>query len=1437
MIFPRSALFGALVLWLTTHASVAMALDVSGVISTNTIWRTTDAPIRVVGDIEIRANARLTIEPGVRVEFVGSTKFDVINGALVAIGTSSQRIVFTSANASPAPGAWGPIGFQDGTLDATTELDFVDVAFGKGINISRASPRINRTSFANNQGAAIALDLLSSPTGLGLTATANGLNGISIPAGTITGSVRWGLVGIPYVVQQGSVFVGALPLTVSPTTTDVRVSATRQLTVTLAKPAPSGGWTFDVTSSAPTIALVPATLTIPAGGISGSVQVTGVAPGAATISVSRVELGAVSSAVTVLPPLALSFAPTSVTVPVGQSRTLTLQSSEAVSASTTISLSTGTAGVVSVPPTVSLGTGSSSTSVTITGENTGTTTLIATAPGFTSATANVDVRRAFLSFGPFGVVAPGASRSIAISLSETAPTGRTIALSSSNPAIATIEPNVFVPAGQLTASATVSGVALGTSTLTATTSGYDSATTTATVDTLALRFEPVGPVTVQVGTSLSVRVRSNRPAPAGGLAVSVSSAPATALTLTPSAFTIPEGTTSATVPLTITGNAIGSATITAQSLDAISTTLTVNIAPQPRLEIGDGSLLLGRGLTTEVDVRRVQANGQPLNGTDALVVSLASSDPARVTLPTVVTIPAGQSSIRARVFGLQVGAGTTLTATAMGYASTPTTAGVVAPTILFNGLADQRYVGEGRDSFDLRLDVSGSNEPSQVAAADIDVGVALSNLSPAGVVAGIFADNTSATPRPTLTVRAGRNSSQQSGFVGTPSLAGSYRIAATIGGDTPALSSVQQVLAGTPELAFSQSSISVGKGFREYVQLSYRIGGQDVPVAVDTVINLAPSASGKVAIPGSIVISAGQTSATFELDGVDLTPSPVSVAASSPGIAAPANLDVTVQLADIVFDQFFTTFQTVGDTRMPFRLGWNGAVSSDRTVTIELVDRNPSNVVEAIYANAQGPEQLQPFPILQGSSGTDFVYAGAPVAPGTYRFRVLLEGAGEWFSELVTVTNRPQSIEIRTGGETEEFAVGRLLTSTAPTVSRIGFPLDQPLTIQLSSSSASQVAVPVSVTIPALQDSASLPITGLAISSGTTITASVAAMPSLTDQITVNVVEPEIIASELSGTRGVGGIRDSVSVSWYVATSDDRFGQFRTTDTTVQLAIVDQVPTGIVQGVFSSSAGAVQDSQLVIPGGQSSSVVIDGGRRFLATPTAVGTYRVTTAAMGHPSWISELQMVVAPQLAFSATQARVGHRLVSTGVAIRRTANGFFEATHANLPIAIDLSAAGIVGAPAQIVMPAGAAFMSIPLEGLASGDVILSGSAPEHVFTPSGGAVDVRVLRPRLELLSVPFQMGVGTNRSVGAGLVVPGPTAQFDDRSQRPINPLSILLTSAFPGVASVTSPLIIPTTASSATTAQLTGVAPGFTTISASAADMDGVTSNSITVTSDE
>jgi hypothetical protein len=207
---------------------------VSGDITDNTQWTLLGSPYLLSGDVNLLGGATLTIGPGVTVYMGSNANLRVQAGAIQANGTQANPISVLSdklrLGQTAAPGDWGQWVFTAGTVN--TRLDHVLFEHGSGLVVQGSSPVFNYLNLRNQQGAAITVDLVASPSGVGNQASGNTLNGISVPAGDITGSVRWGLRGIPYVLDSGLLSVGRTPVVQSVEPNAVEQGQTLTLKIT-----------------------------------------------------------------------------------------------------------------------------------------------------------------------------------------------------------------------------------------------------------------------------------------------------------------------------------------------------------------------------------------------------------------------------------------------------------------------------------------------------------------------------------------------------------------------------------------------------------------------------------------------------------------------------------------------------------------------------------------------------------------------------------------------------------------------------------------------------------------------------------------------------------------------------------------------------------------------------------------------------------------------------------------------------------------------------------------------------------------------------------------------------------------------------------------------------------------------------------------------------
>ena len=79
-----------------------------------------DSPYTVTGNVVVDAGVTLTIDPGVTVKF-DSGKVMEVEGTLVARGTSTSTVTFTSSAASPAAGDWVRLSFLSPATGASLD--------------------------------------------------------------------------------------------------------------------------------------------------------------------------------------------------------------------------------------------------------------------------------------------------------------------------------------------------------------------------------------------------------------------------------------------------------------------------------------------------------------------------------------------------------------------------------------------------------------------------------------------------------------------------------------------------------------------------------------------------------------------------------------------------------------------------------------------------------------------------------------------------------------------------------------------------------------------------------------------------------------------------------------------------------------------------------------------------------------------------------------------------------------------------------------------------------------------------------------------------------------------------------------------------------------------------------------------------------------------
>ena len=207
--------------------------------------------------------------------------------------------------------------------------------------------------------------------------------------------------------------------------------------------------------------------------------------------------------------------------------------------------------------------------------------------------------------------------------------------------------------------------------------------TIAIADTPPIELALVGAHLVRVGQSATPQAPLAAPAPAGGILVSVSSDdPGRVAVAAPGTTTIAEGTTTGQV--TLTGVASGTTTVRANAAGLPESTLLVTATANLISAPATLNVPLGQSVSLPITITRDAGN------VGDVLVDVTSDDPSAVHVTTpVVTVPAGQFSVNATVFGQGDGSAT-LSVSAAGFvpdatqATTTATLNVTVGTLTIN---------------------------------------------------------------------------------------------------------------------------------------------------------------------------------------------------------------------------------------------------------------------------------------------------------------------------------------------------------------------------------------------------------------------------------------------------------------------------------------------------------------------------------------------------------------------------------------------------------------------------------------------------------------------------------------------------------------------------------------------------------------------------------
>ncbi|MCX6592434.1 MAG: S8 family serine peptidase [Acidobacteria bacterium] len=628
-------------------------------------------------------------------------------------------------------------------------------------------------------------------------------------------------------------------ISLSPTSVVGQVSATSNK-VNLNGPAPSD-IVVSLASSDPA-AVVPATVTVPAGATSSPVFTITTKEVAANtvVTISATYDGVTKSgSLTVRPAALLSVSPSPATVAAGVSATTNRVSLDgpAPAAGAVVSLSSSDPAAV-VPPTVTILAGvAASPYFTITTKEVAAPTLVtitATYNGVTK-TGTMMVRPPLLSslsLSPATIGGGVSGTTNRVSLDGPAPAaGAVVNLSSSDPAAVVPSTVTVLPGVAASPYFTITTNNVASNTTVVITATYNGVTKTAnlTVTPAALSSITVSPAAVigQVSTT-SNRVTLSAPAPAGGAVVALASDNPAAVV--PASVTVAAGQTLSPLFTIITKEVAASTPVNISAIYGGVTksgVLTIRPPALTALTISPSSVAAGSAAAT----CRVTLDGPA--GAAGVVVTLSSSDPA-VIPPATVTVPAGTTS--SPYFSIPTAAvlssvTATITASYNGVSKTSTL--TAAPVALSNLILSPSTIAGSLSATSNRVNLTG-------------------NAPPGGLTIQLSSNNPVAVVPATVTVAAGSPSSPL--FTITTSMV-TVSTPVTITATYNGASVTANFVVRPPALSTLTLSSTTTKGGTTMTANRVTIDGPAPPGGV--IINL--SADSGVAIPATITIAAGAT--------------------------------------------------------------------------------------------------------------------------------------------------------------------------------------------------------------------------------------------------------------------------------------------------------------------------------------------------------------------------------------------------------------------------------------------------------------------------------------------------------------------------------------------------------------------------------------------------
>ncbi len=1084
--------------------------------------------------------------------------------------------------------------------------------------------------------------------------------------------------------------VPSLTLAATPATISENSGATAsKLRITRTGPT-TAAQLVTLTSSNTNKATVSTTATIPIGATFAEVDIAAVdnqavdGAVAVTFTASADGFAPTTTVVTVNDnetALSLNAAPATFAESAGTTAsTLTVTRTGSSTAAQVVNLTSSNTNAATVPATVTIPAGSTTATVSIAAVNnsavTGPVSVIisAAATGFAVATTTLTVNDAqtvlSLSANPTTFAENSGTAASTLTVTRTGPTtsALVVSLSSSDESHARVAlPTVTIPTGQTSATIAISAIddqkvnGNAAVTITAAATGFANATRVVTVantnsPTLTVTSnattvsESAAPntllYTVTRNTTdnalpVTVALSSNLTARLGVPGTVIIAAGATSATFfgTPVNDTIVNGNSPAVVSASATGFAAGTSTVTITDNDAGTLALTSSAAS---IAENAGADALTFTITrTSIDI------------TQPLVLTLSSSNTSRLTVGNTVTIPANQTSVTFKgspVDNMLVDTGgdVVVTAVAVGFNNAIRTVTInntdVATlkitsnslTVAENGGVDALVYTVSRNTSDNTLPLTfslASSLPSRLANVGtyvIEAGQSSRTIPGAPVNNGVADGNADVT----LTVSA-------TGFVPGTAMV-------TVVDDEPA------VLTVTADKSSVFETVGVGA-------VTYTVARNTTNNTQPLIVNLVSGTPGRLTVPGTVTIPAGQSSVTFDGATID-TPAadgnvPVVIRATATGFTD-GTASVTVKDNDAATLTVTPTTSTISEnyqTGAFFYTATRNSSDLSQPVTVNLTSNNIRLGVPATITIPAGSAskafQVTPVnnAVADGNADVTLTAKATGFADALWNVNVIDDEAATqppFLSTTLTVSSLLETSPAE---------------STFLKVTRSASDPTNALVVNLTYSNTSRVSGPATITIPAGGTEATVPLStidNLIVDGNIDEDISATAVGFESSQITLRISDNEGATLSLTTTASTVA-EDSGTLAGTVTTS-----------------VASSAPI-VVSMSYQFSSVLTGPAVVVIPAGETSVPVTFTINNGSVTDQNVVS-EIFADAFGAVSGMATVTITDADSIALSAT-ANATDAVQSNGTIITRSSmTQVTGATVAGATISIDSDGDGV---------------------------------------------------------------------------------------------------------------------------------------------------------------